>query len=147
MNLVAALGDFIAGLPPVSALVADRVYSLTFGQEPEWPAIRLQLVGHQEDPHLRGSTGLIRARVQVDCGAQRASGTDPFGEAHAVADAVHGEFSGGAPTGLAWFTGAVGGSPGVSIAFCHPQDKRELFDADELNIVRVTQDYLVAYRE
>ena len=83
---------------------------------------------------------LVRARVQVDSvGATLA-------DAEAVDAAVHGDGLGDGATGLSGWTGEVAGSPPFAIAQIAPLDARVLVDAEELNQVRVSRDYMVWFR-
>lgn len=136
--LVAALRSRLLALPAVAALVADRIYALEFPQSLTAPALRLQEIDRIGPGQLRGDVAIRRARVQIDAVESDAHG-DPYATAHALADAVRGDLTTGAPSGLVGFRGDLSGIPVESIqAF----DARELYDA-ETRLVRVSQDLIV----
>lgn len=128
----------------VTALVGQRVRLLRFRQSETWPAVRVQQISDVESMHLRGSSGLHTARVQIDYCAGEASGVDPYASARAVDEAAHGPGNG---TGLCGFQGLVPlGSPGIWVDAIRPAGYREDFDLDELRVVRIMRDYLVTWK-
>lgn len=144
MTAVQVVRTRLVALAAVTALVGSKVYALKFPQGCLFPAVRLTQVGGEDPMHLRGSVGLVLARVQVDCVDEEASGSDPFASAHAVMDAVHGTFTAGAATGLCGFAGTVGST--VVSAIVPAGLARERYDAAELRQVLVSRDYLVSFR-
>ncbi len=116
----------------VSTLVNDRVYQLVLPQGATLPAIRVQLIDDPQTKHLRGPNGLTAARVQVDAYDEEGSGHDPYTVVASVAEAVN--------TALVMEPFEIGA---VQVQCATRVDKRAMHDADELNIVRILQDYIV----
>lgn len=138
MDVVEAVRGVILSLTPVTTLVGARVYSGILPQGlQDFPAVRLQRVDNFEDMHLRGSNGVLAARVQVDTFARTRAAV------HATDAAMVGPGDG---TGLVGWTGTAGGSPGMEILAILPIIDRELYDADELKLFRIWRDYSVQYR-
>lgn len=136
----------VESLPDVSALVGDRVFLDRLPQSASYPAVRVTLVDEDAAYHQRGPVGLERARVQVDAYAQDGSGVDTKRVLSQLADAIHGDGIGADATGLSGFVGPVG-SPAVDIRGCFRVLKLgPRFDADELNVLTLTQDYYVWFR-
>lgn len=115
----------------VSSRVSTRVYTLKLPDTPTYPALRVQLIDDPQGKHLRGPNSLTRARVQVDAYVKEGS-TDPYGTLHAIADAVTDALV------YAPFTQA-----GVSVQSAERIDRRTLREADELNLLRIMQDFYV----
>ena len=115
----------------VTSRVSTRVYTLKLPDSPTYPAIRVQLSDEQQRKHLRGPDGLTRARVQVDAYVREGS-SDPYGTLHAIADAVNDALV------YEGFTAA-----GVSVQSAERVDRRTLREADELNLLRILQDFYV----
>jgi len=128
----------------LTAIVADRVYALILPQDGELPAVRVQAIDRNDPMHLRGTVGIITARVQVDHYAHRESGGDPLQTARDMAAAAHGRFTGGVATGLAGWRGSIGGT---QVDRIYLLVEREEFQAAELDEVRVMQDYEITWRE
>jgi hypothetical protein len=142
-----AVCERLLAISAVTALVSTRVYQLRLPQHTTLPAIRVQLVDERDDYHLRGATNLLQSRVQVDAYAEEASASDPYATATALADAIQGDFSGGAPSGLSGWQGRDGGSPPtIEVAFTERIDRRPMFEPEELRLVRIRQDYRVHWR-
>lgn len=135
----------IARLLSISALVAlvsQKVTAVQFQQDTRPPAVRVITVSDFEPMHLRGSSGLLSARVQVDVlGAT-------YAQAVAVMAVVHGTFAGGVSTGLNGWSGTVGGSPGVEVTSILPDPAgvRDLYDPDERKQFLQSRDYFVMRR-
>lgn len=67
-----ALWALLTGASAVTALCGQRIYWGEAPQGTSLPAIVLTVIGGTDQPHLRGTDGLWRYRVQVDCyGADR----------------------------------------------------------------------------
>ena len=118
----------------------SRVHMLKLPQKPTLPAVRVQVIDDPEQYHLRGGAGIARARVQVDSYAAEGSGTDPYETASGLADAIDGDDAG---SGLSGFAGHV---EDVFIASMQRIDRRPFYEAGELRLVRIQQDYYVDYR-
>lgn len=120
----------------VAALVGTRVYQLILPQKPTLPAVRVQLIDDPSLYHLRGSEDTARARVQVDAYADEMQSADPKATADAVAAAVHAALSGQ--------RFMASGSPApLEVLGAFRDARRTLYEADELRLVRVSQDYLI----
>lgn len=118
-----------------------RVYLMKLPESATYPAIRVQGIDDFGFVHLRGGgANLRRARVQVDAYSREASGVDPFTVASDLADEINGDDAG---SGLSGFLGTVGG---LEIAGVLNVDRQPLYEADELRLVRVRQDFFVWYR-
>ncbi len=136
----------LAALTAVTALVSTRIYALSLPQTPTLPAIRVALVpGVPESMHLRGRTGVVVERVQVDYYVAN-TGTNPLGAARAMAAAVYGDMVGGEATGLTGWSGSIG-SPATTVDLIEPASQQvEAGAQDELRQTIVSQDYYVHYR-
>jgi hypothetical protein len=145
-----AVLDRIKDIGAVSALFSDRVYQLRLPQGSTLPAVRVQHVGEVGSMHQRGETNLFQTRVQVDAYAGEASGADPYSEATALADAIHGDWQDGSPAppnGLSGWQGYSTGSPPAIRVLAAIRVARALsYEADELRQVRVRQDYQVTWK-
>ena len=133
MTVEEAVLDQLLATSAVTALVGTRIYQLVLPEHPTLPAIRVQLVDEPENYHLRGNDRLTFARVQVDSYARKVSGGDPYLSAVTIADAVN-----AALTVYGW---SVGSPPRVANAFRIL--RRSMFESEELQLVRVWQDYHV----
>jgi hypothetical protein len=129
-----AVLDRLLAVSGVIALVSTRIYQLKLPQHPAFPAIRVQLVDEPENYHLRGNDALTFARVQVDCFDRATSGGDPYLGAVTVAAAVN-----DALTVEGWGVG----SPPRNASGVFRILRRAMFESEELQIVRVWQDYRV----
>lgn len=125
----------------VTDIVGQRIYVDRLPQAPTYPLVLVQLVHEPTDYHLRGGIRW-RARVQVDAYAQEASGLDAFGQALALADAVHGDDAGSALSG---WVGDIG-SPALRILGILRVDRGRGYEAAELRLYRQRQDYWVHFR-
>lgn len=135
MTLDNAIRQLLLSMPPVTALVAARVYVLHLPQSPTLPAVRVQTIDEHEPIHLRGPGNLRRARVQVDSiGKEGAAAVE-------LDAAVHGD---GVSTGLRCFRGLVGT---LLIDLIDPVDRRPAYDAEELRQYKVLRDYFAWFRE
>ncbi|MBP7704199.1 MAG: DUF3168 domain-containing protein [Caulobacter sp.] len=76
------LKQHLLGDPTLAALVADRINWVRRPEKAGLPAITLRRVGGPRDYHMQGASGLVLARLQIDCwGAS-------FGAAKDVAKAL-----------------------------------------------------------
>lgn len=144
MTVEEILVDRVAALGPVVAIVGTRVYLDKLPATVTFPAVVVQLVDDLDDYHLRGKNKPQRARVQVDAYAHETSGVDPYAQVTALAEAIDGDGKGSAATGLAGWTGRVG-SPPVVIHSCFRTSRLRRYDPDELNLLRMSHDYIVSY--
>jgi hypothetical protein len=126
----------------VTALVGDRIFMLVIRQGSILPAIRVQLIDDVLDYHLKGGTPVGPARVQVDCWAVAASGTDPYADANSVAAAIHGDDAG---SGLSGWSGSLG-SPPFDVRGIFRVDRAVSWESEERREVRVRQDYQIHFR-
>jgi hypothetical protein len=129
-----AVLDRLLAVSAVTALVSTRIYQLVLPEHSAFPAIRVQLVDEPENYHLRGNDALTFARVQVDSYARNVSGGDPYLSAVTIADAVN-----DALTVEGWGVG----SPPRNVAGVFRILRRAMFESEDLQIVRVWQDYRV----
>jgi hypothetical protein len=138
------LADRLAALAPVVALVGSRVFLDKLPGNVGFPAVLVQLVDDLDGYHLRGKNKPQRARVQVDAYVRESSGVDPYAQVVALAEAIDGDGEGPAASGLAGWKGRVG-SPPVVIHSCFRTSRLRRYDPDELNLLRMSQDYIVSY--
>jgi hypothetical protein len=124
----------------VTSLVSGRIWTFRFPQSPTLPAVLVQQISDVQDPHLRGTTGMKWARIQIDVIAATVA------VAREVDQAVMGRYDGDT-TGLRGTQAVVAGSPGVEIRQVLTDTYREMYDADELKQARVSRDYRVWYVE
>lgn len=142
MTIEQGIVERLGAIAAVTAIVSTRIWQLKLPQNPTLPAIRVQQIGEVEDFHARGPVGLKRSRIQVDAyvpdsGSFYTAGTT-------LADAIHGNGLGVNATGLSGFIGELGGSPPlIYIAAIFRDSRRPMYEADELRLLRVSQDYLV----
>lgn len=138
MTVDTAIRARLLTLSSVTALVAQRIYTVILPQGFTPPAIRVQRVGQLEEMHLRGPINVYRARVQVDSVATTKAAAD------AVDAAVQGDGLGGHATGLKGFKGSIGSPPFVIRAII-PADVRDMYDAEELRQYKVSRDFFVTF--
>jgi hypothetical protein len=149
MTVVEAWRARLLILSPVTTLVVARIYPLAFKQGCDWPAVRLTQIGRTEFMHLRGSSRVNRARIQVDSVADVAGAADPYALAHALDAAIHGDGQYESATGMCGWRGDIG-SPAFEITgiIPDPAGEREFMDEDgDQRRVRVTRDYLTWFIE
>jgi len=145
MTVEEAICERIEQLGAVTALVGTRVYLDKLPQAPTYPAVRVQLVDDLSSQHLRGPNGLARGRVQVDAFAHEESGVDPYAQVARLAAAIHGDGLGPSASGLEGWIGTLG-SPAVEIVECARVLRLRRYDPDELQVLTMSQDYIVGYR-
>lgn len=143
MTIEAGVCERLGAMGALTALVASRIYQLKLPQQPTLPAVRVQMVGEIDELHLRGPDRVLRTRVQVDAYAHELAGGDPYATATEVADAVHGDGLGPNATGLNGWIGDVGGSPDLRVLVVKRVGRLAMYEADELRLVRVRQDYRI----
>lgn len=144
MTVVEALRARAVSLSPVTTLVSTRVYALKLPQSPTLPAVKMQQIGNVEFMHLRGSSRVCRARVQVDAYVSETQ-SNPYATAHAVMDAVHGDGQYTSATGLNGWRGGIG-SPAFEVTGILPDQAgaRDGYEVEgALRMVTVSRDYFV----
>lgn len=132
-----AIAEHLLADNGVAALVQTDIYQLRLPENPDLPAIRVQLIGVIDQFHLRGGSLVEKHRVQVDAYAEEGSGSDPYSAAAAVADAVHAALNGKVfdADGTLRVTGAF-------------RDSRlAMYAPDALRQVNISQDYIVWTRK
>lgn len=134
-------GEAIAAYIKTLNVVSGRVFSPYLPQAPEpaqLPCILVQQIDDVQEPHLRGTAGIKEARIQIDCVGRT------FTEAKTVDQAVMGDYTGGAPTGIR----GLGGVSVSNVTF-HRIKTANYFEhkeRDELYYQNwVTREYMVAY--
>lgn len=136
MTAAEAVKDFILTLSPVTALVSGRVWSPILPPKPTLPGVLVRQASDVKSGHLRGTSNVRWARVQIDCVALTMKA------ARQLDQAVLGAYVNGAATGLEHAHAFVG-SPAVEILDAKPDGYQEFYDADELKQYRVMRDYRV----
>lgn len=131
MTVEAAIVAKLKATSAVAALVSARIYLLKLPSKVTYPAIRVQLISDREPKHLRGPIGLHEDRVQIDA-YEAETATDPYGSAGSVAEAVNAALV---------FEGFTVGA--VRVQSAEQVDRRSMREADELNLVRILQDFKV----
>ena len=144
MTVEEVIVDRVASIAAVIALVGSRVYLDKLPQGVAFPVVLVQLVDDLDAFHLRGKNKPQRARVQVDAYVHEESGIDPYAQVTALVAAIDGDGKGPAATGLSGWKGSVG-SPPVVIHGCFRTSRLRRYDPDELNLLRMSQDYIVSY--
>lgn len=116
----------------VAALVkvgsVSRIYALFLPQNPTLPAITYQRISGPRIQELNAATEWGRARIQYDCWA------DTYLGAQALAAAVRRSLN-----------GHVGKLATLKVGI-RLDNERDLYE-DELNIFRISQDYMVVHTE
>jgi hypothetical protein len=144
MTIEQAIRERLLDITPLTALVSTRVYQLKLPQAPTLPAVRIQQISELDEFHFRGPDHLLVTRLQIDAYANEASGTNPYDVAAAVANAIHGDGLGPQASGLSGWTGQSVGSPvAIHVAFVKRLSRQPMYEADELRLVRIRQDYQV----
>jgi hypothetical protein len=132
----------LLAISAVTALISTRVYVLKFPENLSQSAIRVTEISEQEPMHARGSSGLARARIQVDSVGFESSGVDAYSAATALDAAAKGAGDG---TGLLGWSWSIG-SPALEVEAILPADVRDLYEASELRRVTRSRDYIVWFR-
>lgn len=134
IDITKAVCDRILDQAAVTAIVSAQVFAQNFPPKFTPPGVRVQRIGEVQGGHLRGTSNIRRARVQVDSvGSSRAT-------AVALDEAVFGD---GVATGLANFHGAMSG---LVITCAMPESVDEGYDPDELKQYRIRRDYMVTWK-
>lgn len=145
MTVEEAVYARVASLSAVTALVGARVYLDKTPQDPTYPLVLVQSAGDHRDQHLRGPSGVGYSRVQVEARAHENSGVDAYEVADLFA-AIDGDGLGTSASGLFGWAGTIG-SPGFEVMNCAHRGSRDRFyDAEEVKVLRMVQDYWVTYR-
>jgi hypothetical protein len=127
-------------LPALTALVGTRVYVGHAPQGVVSPFVSVQLIDEVALPHLRGSGGPKRSRVQVDVFARERSGVDAYDTAADIAAAIDGPGDAGALDG---WRGIV---DDLLITGAFRIDRRPLFVVNEQRLERWQLDYMIHWR-
>ncbi len=144
MTVEEAICARVEGLTAVIALAGTRVYLDKAPQGTAYPVVVVQLVDDVNFYHLRGPNGLQRARVQVDAYAQETSGVDAYAVAAELAESINGDGLGLYASGLSGWYGHIG-DPGISVQGCFRIDRTRYYEAEEVQHVRIRQDYYVDF--
>ena len=147
MTVEEAICARVEGLADVVAIAGSRVYLDKAPQGTAYPVVVVQLVDDVNGYHLRGPNGLQRARVQVDAYAHEGSGVDAYAVASSLADAINGDGLGPYASGLSGWYGHIGDDPGISVQGCFRIDRTRYYEAEEVQHVRIRQDYYVDFQE
>ena len=139
MTLLQAIRTRLLSLPAVTALVGNRISVMMAQQSPASRSVLLQEISRIDFAHLRGATDLMPSRIQVDVFVTKGDG-DAYTDAHLISGTIRGDFTGGVATGLVGFQGLVGD---VYIQAIQGAGQREIFDPEEMQVVRVLSEYFV----
>lgn len=144
MTAAELVRDRLLSVSAVTALVSTRVWTQLMKPGSTMPCVVVRDIDDNEVAHLRGMSGVIRARVQVDTVAAVKDGGDPFETARDLLEACDGPGDG---TALAGFAGTVAGSPGVEVLAILPAGVVPTrTPQDEQEYVIQGRDYFVTYR-
>lgn len=110
MTIMEAVRERLLSQTPLTALVAQRVYSLVLPQNERRASVKLQRIDEDAPQHLRGPAPQ-RTRVQTTAYVTVAGSADPLAAVEAIGAAIHGDGLGSNATGLVGFVGELGGSP------------------------------------
>lgn len=127
----------------VTTLVGARVYMLRLPQKGTFPAVRVARISGVFDQQLRGPDDLAMARVQVDAYDVERPSADAYATVSALADAIRGDGLGPSASGLWGWTGVV---DGLRILNVRVDDSGADYEGDELRLIRIRQDFLVAWK-
>lgn len=137
-----ALYAFLAADTTVDGLVDGRIYPEMAPQAAALPYITYTVIDSPQYYHLTGPSGLVTARVQIDCWASGATG---YATAWSVAEAVRNAVG----SGTTELDGYRGTTSSVFIQKCALVDRRDLMEppihADEKPVRRVSLDFLINY--
>jgi Protein of unknown function (DUF3168) len=126
-------------IPDVVALVGVRIYMLKLPQAPTLPALRVQPISDLDNGHLRGAAGTGQARIQIDAYVDDRA-PNPYNTTVALANAIAGD---GAGSGLSGWRGDIAGVRVTGIARL---DRDATYEAGELRLLRMRQDFRVWWR-
>lgn len=142
-----AVAARLLAVMPVTAIVDDRVFMLKLPQGENRAALRVQAIPGLRDQHLRGPVGMERTRVQVDSYVCEAPSVDAYAQARTLAAAVRGDGLGASASGLWGWIGELGSPPTRIHNVELLVDGSPEYEADELERVRIRQDYMVHWSE
>lgn len=132
MSIEAVIRTHLLADAGVTALVSTRIWQLKLPQSPSLPAVRVQVISEPKGYQLRGPDGATRARVQVDSVADESAG---YTQLDTIALAVDAALSGATFTsGSTWVTG------------CFRDNRRSMYDPQELRQIVIAQDYIVWHK-
>ena len=118
--------------PALGPAVGGRVYQLILPPNVAYPAVRLQLVDEISRGHTRGADDLRRARVQVDVYGTEAAG---YSAITAIGELASAALLNQAPRYVE--------STGLLVVSAALESRRVIFEAEELRLIRVLQDFLI----
>lgn len=135
-TLLIGLRTLLLASNDIAALVGPRVYALKFPQSVTLPAIRMQIVSQIERNYTHDGDGLLAGfRVQIDSVVKETSGTNPMTAVVALAGHVKAVLSG--------YRGPVASPPVANFGGIFLTRVFDMFDPDELTLVRRVQEYEV----
>lgn len=138
--------DHTQTLPALVALVGTRVHSVKYPQSPLYPAIRVSRSGQPDRDYTHdGDSGIIVSRylIEVSDSEQTAVDNDPLTSALAVANLLSAK---PVDSGFSGFKGLLGVAPNqLLIGGMWLQSQFEIYDPDELRVLRVVQDWRVQH--
>lgn len=151
MTIEVALIERLESIGDVVAMVGTRIWQNKLPQEPQLPAIRVQLIDEIPAYHTRGMTDLMPSRIQVDAFAAERSGQSSYAEVTRLAAAIDGAWDQGGspapPVGLSGWRGEAGGSPpSIFVSFVRRLDRDATYEAGALRLYRVRMDYRVWWK-
>lgn len=129
---------------PVAAVVSTRGYQLKLPQNPVLPALRVQLIGEVESYTLTALTNFFVARIQVDLWTAESIGSDPYTAVRAGGRAIRNALVIASCGGQSF---SVGSPSDVQVTSVRTLDRTVTYEADELRMIRLQQDFSVVYRE
>jgi hypothetical protein len=137
-DIKAGLRTYLLADSTISTAVGgSRIYSMLVPQGQTSPSIVFTKISGQGDHHMQGPSGLTRPRVQIDCYALNLAEAGNL--ALRVKERLDG-FRGDMPYGS--------NSPptALDVMLVQFDSEREFFE-DNTKFFRVSQDYLIWYRE
>lgn len=141
MTCEVAILDRLKSQSAVTTLVGTRVYQLKLPQHPTYPAVRVQLISEPASLHMRGPENLHRSLIQVDAFANEidATNADPYGTVTRLADAIDTALHGAAFP-------STDSPPSLQVLMIKRENRIPLYEAEELRVVRISQDYYVWWK-
>lgn len=127
-------------LPALVAMVGGRIFCGHAPQGVISPFVSIQLIDEVQSPHLRGSGGPKRSRIQIDVYTRERSGVDAYDSASDIAAAIDGAGDAGSLDG---WRGVVNG---LAITGAFRIDRRPLFIVNEQRLERWQLDYMIHWR-
>jgi hypothetical protein len=148
MTIGDGIKERLLAITPLVALVGTRVFELLLPQNERRVSVRFFVLGSARRTHIRGPINQFQQRVQVD-GYVPIGGINPIDEVNELGKAILGDGLGANATGLAGWSGIVGGSPDEPLHVFDVDvldDGQLLVEMDEIRRVRIRQEYRVHWR-